>query len=760
MDGHQSDLAKETLDGEFLEVFEVHELVASNSVSSVFRAHQRLLHREVAIKVIEADDQAAARLRREAKIVSSLAHPNIVKVFSFGRRDAERFYLAMEWIGGGTLADRLRAVPVLPVSFIRELFPPIMEAVRYAHQRGIVHRDLKPSNILLQPTAALTPIVADFGIARSTEPTEESDTITETGVVLGSPLYISPEQCTTAPVDRRADIYSLGAILCECLTGRPPYEGETIMEVMYKHLHEPRETLEKRLLGSDDPALGRIVLRCLARDPADRYSSMDELIAAFSTLPEEGADEGDRKATRSVASRKALLAISVFFVLCVVANILYQHKSTTERFDVVQTQLKDRPVTSAFDAINAMDDSVARRLAYEELMHRAETERKHRIAAFCAAELMCSKEVRSQPMRMKRTSEYFVRAVDRMEPISYPHHVHLGLLIDGAASPLVTDDTETAAECLNAVGKLFHRLGIRGETLAKWHLRMNELYMAQHNYPAAWAELGKARMYCLDTDVQYAFCLLREAQWLSGMNCKKQAAAKLEELRKKALSFTSEEYVVAGIQMEAAALSSTIDDGLGWQRFLDDAAQSLQRLPESKGEQLFRSKANLAIVRTMMLLRFGELDRAEKSIAEARRLLVKVDKVSLLGRRCDETAGEIEFLRGNFDAAQKYFLRCLDGGEELPENADVRARANWCLGSISYRRGMKDLALTYFEAALPVRSCYGQIAPAQTDYLKLLNERGDKAKLAEVRRLVESCSKTGGRRFPDTADPGEAQQAR
>lgn len=738
MDGQQTDVAKETLEEEFFEVFEVLEVVASNGVSSVFRAHQRLLHREVAIKVIEADEQAAARLRREAKIVSSLTHPNIVKVFSFGKRDAERFYLAMEWIGGGTLADRLRAVPSLPASFIRELFPPVMEAVRYAHENGIVHRDLKPSNILLRPSAKLTPIVADFGIARSTEPTEASDTITEPGVVLGSPLYISPEQCTTAPVDRRADIYSLGAILCECLTGRPPYEGETVMEVMYKHLHEPRENLEKRLLGSEDPALGRIALRCLSRDPADRYSSMEDMIADFSALPESGGLTADEKfSPRSAVSQKVLLAMAVIAILCAVAAVVYHHhnSSAAGKFAVVQTPLNERPVTSAFDTINAMDDSVERRRAYEELMHRAEADRKYRIAAFCAAELLCTREVRTQPKRMKRIAEYFVRAVAQMEPIRYPHHIHLGILIDGAAGPIVANDDETATECLEAVGKMFDRLAIQGETLGKWHLKMFELRMHQKSFAAAEIELKKAKKYFLDSDLQYAVCLLREAQWLKAMGRRKQSAAKLEEFRSKARTLAQEEFVVTGLQMEAAALASIVGADSDWLKFMDDASQTLQRVRESKGEQLVRAKANLTTVRAMMLVRAGDLEGAERSISEVRKMLEKIVKATSLSVRCDQVAGEIELMRGNFDEAQKLFLRCLEGEKELVENLDPQARANWSLGAIAYRRGMKDQALAHFEDAVRFRGCDGDklLLPALKDYLNLLAERGDKSKIQELR---------------------------
>lgn len=739
MDGQQIDLAKETLEEEFLEVFELLELVASNGVSSVFRAHQRLLHREVAIKVIEADDQAAARLRREARIVSSLAHPNIVKVFSFGKRDAERFYLAMEWIGGGTLADRLRAVPVLPASFIRELFPPIMEAVRYAHQRGIVHRDLKPSNILLQPSAELNPIVADFGIARSTEPTEASDTITEPGVVLGSPSYISPEQCTTAPVDHRADVYSLGAILCECLTGRPPYEGETVMELMYKHLHEPRGTLEKRLLGSEDPALGRIVLRCLSRDPVDRYSSMEEMIADFSALPEPGGLTADEKLpTRSVVSQKVLLAMAVIAILCAVAAVVYYHHNSLAagKFAVLQTPLNERPVTSAFDTINAMDDSKERRRAYEELMHRAEAEKKYRISAFCAAELMRTQEVRKQPKRMKRIAECFVRVVAQMESI--PHHIRLGILLDAAASPLVTNDDESATECLDAVGKLFDRLAIQGDTLGKWHLKMFELCMHQNRFDAAETELKKAKQYFIDSDIQYAICLLREAQWLNNKGRKKQAAAKLEEFRNKSRALTSDGFFVTGLQMEAAALSSIVGEDLEWTKFMDDALQTLQRVRESKDEKIILAKANLATVRAMMLVRSDDLEGAEKSISEVRKLLEKIVKATSVSVRCDEVAGEIEFRRGNFDVARKFFLQCLEGDKELLENQDPQARANWNLGAIAYRRGMKDQALVYFQDALRLHGPVGDklLVPAFNDYTKLLLERGEKSKLEAFRRRM------------------------
>lgn len=749
MDGKQPvDSSEETLDGEFLEVFELQELISSNGVSSVYRARQRLLNREVAIKIIETDESAAARLRREARIVSSLNHPNIVKVFSFGKRDETRFYLAMEWIEGGTLANRLRAVSVLPPAFIRDLLPPILDALRHAHLKGIVHRDLKPSNILIKSDAEQTPIVADFGIARSIEATEGADTITEPGVVVGSPLYISPEQCTMAPVDQRADIYSIGAILCECLTGRPPYEGETVMEVMYKHLHEPKVTLEKRLLGSADPALGRVALRCLSRDPADRYPSVDDLIEAVSELPDPGGVSLEGSAAgRTTVGQKASWSVIMLLILCAVAGSVY-FKTLPGTFDVRHRPRSERAITSVFDSVMSMPDSSERRTALEELMQRADAAKRYKVAAFCAAELMVAAEVKSQPLRMKRIASCFVRCVNKMEPDRDPHFLSLGDLTDSALGPYFAGDAQQARDCLDAVGRLFERWNIKGETKGKWHLKMLDLYLKTGKTAAADAEIKLARQYFNDGDLEYAVCLVKEAQMLALSKRKKEAALKLAEFRKMARLLTSDSvaFSVAECQMLAAGISFEVKDDYDFLGFLDDAERTLNGLVSKKTEQRVRGLIFLHTYKAALLARRADCRAADKAIAEARRLLPVVDqnlpaaqqKFKSARAFLEEVEGEIEYQRGDFNATRQKMLASLSTSQSISrwEHGDVQARAHWLLGLMDLRLAKKDDALGHFQVALPLTSSdsYLFVKRGAAEYMKLLKERGDTSKLAELQK--------------------------
>jgi serine/threonine protein kinase len=253
------------------------EALGEGGMATVYRAYDTRLRREVAVKFIRQDligkpgsdsEPLLKRFEREAVALGKLSHPNIVGVHDYGEHQGIP-YLVMEFVEGGTL-KQLLGRPIACDDAAR-LLAPIARALDYAHQHKLVHRDVKPSNILLSELGV--PKLSDFGIARLLESGET--TLTTPGVGIGTPEYMAPEQSLTGKVDARADIYSLGVVFYEMLTGQKPYRAETPMAVMLKHLHDPLPRPSSIVTGIPEE-VERIVFRSMAKQPEDRYQSMAE----------------------------------------------------------------------------------------------------------------------------------------------------------------------------------------------------------------------------------------------------------------------------------------------------------------------------------------------------------------------------------------------------------------------------------------------------------------------------------------------------
>jgi beta-lactam-binding protein with PASTA domain/predicted Ser/Thr protein kinase len=252
--------------------------LGSGGMANVYLAEDEELGRRVAIKILNDrhanDDQFVERFRREAKNAAGLSHPNIVSIYDRGEAEGT-YYIAMEYLEGRSLKERIVAEGPLPIASAIEIARQILRAVGFAHRRQIVHRDIKPHNVLLVQDGPGDGDerfkVTDFGISRTA-----TSQMTEAGSIVGTAQYLSPEQARGAPVDQRSDIYSVGIVLYELLTGQLPFTGETPLEIAMKHLSEiPRAPSELRPELPTD--LDMIVLRALAKDPADRFESAEEM---------------------------------------------------------------------------------------------------------------------------------------------------------------------------------------------------------------------------------------------------------------------------------------------------------------------------------------------------------------------------------------------------------------------------------------------------------------------------------------------------
>lgn len=263
--------------------YRLDERLGAGGMAQVFRAQDEELHRDVAVKILAPhlldDPNARERFRREARSAAALTHPHVVTLFDTVV-DGDEQFLVMELVDGPSLADRLSAGPMSEAEALR-ITDDVAAALEVAHARGLIHCDIKPANLLLTADGAVK--VADFGIARAVDATQ-----TTTGQVYGSVPYIAPERAQGLQPDARSDLYALGCVLFEMLTGRPPFAGATPTDTLSQHLHAPPPA-PSELRAAVSPGVDAVVSRLLAKDPADRPPDATGLRADLARVAAGGA---------------------------------------------------------------------------------------------------------------------------------------------------------------------------------------------------------------------------------------------------------------------------------------------------------------------------------------------------------------------------------------------------------------------------------------------------------------------------------------
>lgn len=272
--------------------YEILDVIGDGAMGRVYLAKHQLMKRQVAVKMMHpqliSGKAALKRFQKEAELASALNHPNILTVYDFGVTDDSNPYLVMDFLKGRELLDVLREEKRLPVKRAFHIFKQVCTGLAHAHEKGVVHRDLKPSNIMLITLDGDDSFVKilDFGIAKQLNPSESAaSNLTRTGEVFGTPHYMSPEQCRALEVDGRADIYAVGCVLYQTLTGELPIRGADLIECLYKHVNETPASFSSVCPELDlSPEVEAIVFKAMAKKPEDRFQTLTEMKAAMDVI--------------------------------------------------------------------------------------------------------------------------------------------------------------------------------------------------------------------------------------------------------------------------------------------------------------------------------------------------------------------------------------------------------------------------------------------------------------------------------------------
>ncbi len=317
-------------------LFKVEDLLGRGGMGSVYRVVNVETNVHYALKCLDKQQTNDATWRRfdlEVRAANKLDHPNLIKVYDSGLLPSGQPFYIMDLVEGETLADVLKRRGRLPLEQVLKIFIQVGFAISYAHENGVIHRDIKPSNIMLekkiaQQTAESSVKLVDFGIAKLTGKDEfNQQTLTKTGEIFGSPLYMSPEQCLGTGVDRRSDLYSLGCVIYEALTGAPPILGDNALSTMMKHQSDTPISLKEASLGIEFPEqIEAIVAKLLRKDPDSRYQSanlLTEELVNFAKFLTEGASTQSIQRTTTARAAFGVKAISQEPALILMAILIF-----------------------------------------------------------------------------------------------------------------------------------------------------------------------------------------------------------------------------------------------------------------------------------------------------------------------------------------------------------------------------------------------------------------------------------------------------
>lgn len=328
-------------------------LIGKGGMAMVFKAFDKELQRTVAIKLLCFDGSTSEKVHerffQEARTLSKLDHPNIVKILGTGLTKTSDPYHVLEFLDGHSLSEELKLGKLTEEKFFQTMIQ-VGEGLVFAHRNGVLHRDLKPSNIFVLSPGEQFPRakIVDFGIARVMDETSNNDeenpqtsdtkTLTRSNELLGSPAYMSPEQCMGLLASKQSDIYAFGCILYECLTAHTPFEVVSTMDIMYKHIHVTPESLEVRARTESGKRLGKLVDSCLQKDQDKRPASVDEIVLALQAAEKEQLNLNEFE--RVLPVKKKTGSIKVFLLIALIALCFFLAHNFHKNYQVGQIKVK------------------------------------------------------------------------------------------------------------------------------------------------------------------------------------------------------------------------------------------------------------------------------------------------------------------------------------------------------------------------------------------------------------------------------------
>jgi serine/threonine-protein kinase len=331
--------------------YKVINMLGRGGMGVVYHVHQIFMGRDYALKTLDKcniSDLSMRRFQLEAKAASLLDHPNLVQVHDFGLLDDGQPFLIMDWVDGTTIADRLKRSGPFTVDDAARIFAQVCLGLNYAHDQGVVHRDIKPSNIMLVNDTKLgdegSIKVLDFGIAKLMME-DSMQALTKTGEIFGSPFYMSPEQCSGSKLDHRSDIYSLGCVLFEALTGAPPHMGANPLTTMMLHQSQVALPLKEASLGKQFPAaLEQIVSKMLQKSPDDRYQNLGlvahDLSAVFKGQPVARSSASLRVPEQPKTAKTVSIKVSTLWAIIIGIALVFGTVGTVAGYQFVLWQLQ------------------------------------------------------------------------------------------------------------------------------------------------------------------------------------------------------------------------------------------------------------------------------------------------------------------------------------------------------------------------------------------------------------------------------------
>lgn len=418
---------------------EIVELLGKGGMSLVYKARQKQLDRLVAVKVLSKaavrGEDGIKRFHNEAKLTSTLEHPNIVKTISFGVSKDGQPYLVMEYLEGLSLADDLKQNGRLKLQKFKDVFLPVLSALNQAHESGLIHRDIKPANIMIckSETGGDTVKLVDFGIAKVFGDGEtEAQNLTKTGAVLGSPTYMSPEQCQGKALDGRSDLYSLACVMYETLSGEPPYSGDSVMEIMQKHCQEnPPSASELSRKIDIRKELANVTLWGLSKDPAKRPQTASEFARKLNEVLERITLDKVPKlkniASPASARNLPLIAMLLLSILVIAAATFFFKQSQ---------QVKKA------DSLSILGPNQKEELQYQRLL--ADTNK----TLWLAEQLEAMATKYQQKSDWKHATPLWRRALEVKTTVLGPNGLALADSLDGWANCCCAQDKYAEAESL------------------------------------------------------------------------------------------------------------------------------------------------------------------------------------------------------------------------------------------------------------------------------------------------------------------------